>query len=108
MGVDFVRTAMIGRQSFWPDVQALERVFKTLDIARDAQDFRRQNRYAEEFFRLLGAQSVESIDASEYEGATHVHDMNLPVPRELLGRFSVVHDGGTLEHVFNVPQALKN
>ena len=34
--------------------------------------------------------------------------MNLPIPDELKSRFSVVIDGGTLEHVFNFPQALKN
>ena len=34
--------------------------------------------------------------------------MNLPIPDELKGRFSVVIDGGTLEHVFNYSQALKN
>jgi hypothetical protein len=34
--------------------------------------------------------------------------MNLPIPDHLRNKFSVVYDGGTLEHVFNVPQALKN
>ncbi len=34
--------------------------------------------------------------------------MNLPIADHLRNRFTVVYDGGTLEHVFNVPQALKN
>ena len=34
--------------------------------------------------------------------------MNLPIPIALRERFTVVHDGGSLEHIFNIPQALKN
>ena len=48
------------------------------------------------------------LDASNYEGAALIHDMNQPIPDTLRERFSVVFDGGTLEHVFNVTQALKN
>jgi hypothetical protein len=45
---------------------------------------------------------------SDFEGATHTHDMNFPLTDDLRGRFSVVFDGGTLEHVFNFVQAIKN
>ena len=45
---------------------------------------------------------------SDFEQATHIHDMNLPIPHDLEGRYSVVFDGGTLEHVFHAPQALLN
>jgi uncharacterized protein with PIN domain len=48
------------------------------------------------------------VDASDYEQATHIHDFNQPLPTSLANRFSVVHDGGTIEHVFNIPQAFKN
>ena len=34
--------------------------------------------------------------------------MNLPVPDALKMRFSLVIDGGTLEHVFNFPVAIQN
>lgn len=107
-GVDFSRMAMIGRQSFWPSPKALGRVFSRFGIDRDVAAFLRENRYAERFFELLGAQEVVSFDASAYESASVIHDMNLPVPHTWHRRFSCVHDGGTLEHVFNVPQALKN
>lgn len=56
----------------------------------------------------LGATSVESVDNSSYEGATHVHDMNQELPEDLRGRFDTVIDGGCVEHVFNVVQALRN
>jgi hypothetical protein len=54
------------------------------------------------------AGSVESIDYSDYEGCTHTHDMNRQVPDSYHGRYDTIFDGGTLEHIFNAPQALKN
>ena len=54
----------------------------------------------------LGAYSVESIDDSGYEGATHIFDMNKTLPAA--SKYDTVIDAGTLEHVFNVPQALLN
>src|SRR5690242_87594 len=64
--------------------------------------------FAEEFFRCLGATQVDTLDASNYEGATLVHDLNRPISPEWKGRYDVVCDGGTLEHVFNFPVALQN
>jgi hypothetical protein len=108
IGVDFGSTAMVGRQSFWPDEAALRRVFSVLGIDRDAADFLRQHEYGEEFFSLLGAHQIDSVDVSPYEKATILHDMNLPLPIELRERFTLVFDGGSIEHVFNIPQAFKN
>jgi hypothetical protein len=108
MGVDFANTIMIGRQNFFPDAKTLQGIFSVLGVTRDAGQFLRENEGGEGFFSLLGASQVSSVDVSDYEGATHIHDMNRPLPADLAGRFSVVHDGGTLEHVFNFPQALKN
>jgi SAM-dependent methyltransferase len=64
--------------------------------------------FAEEFFHCLGARTVQSLDASPYEGAALVHDLNQPIPNDWKERFDVVCDGGTLEHVFNFPVALRN
>jgi hypothetical protein len=108
LGVNFASTATIGRQSFWPGEAVLQRVFSVLGIKRDAEAFLRENRFSETFFALLGATNVTSLDCSSYEAADILHDMNLPIPDDLRGRFSLVHDGGTIEHVFNVYQALKN
>jgi len=59
-------------------------------------------------FRALGFTSVESLDASDYEGADIVWDLNKAVPDSLKAKYDVVFDGGTSEHVFNFPQVLKN
>jgi hypothetical protein len=64
--------------------------------------------YIEPLLMSLGAKHVTAIDISPYEGATVLHDMNLPISDKLKTQFSVVVDGGTLEHVFAYHQALKN
>lgn len=56
----------------------------------------------------FGATDVQSLDNSDYEGATLIHDMNRPLPDALAGGFDTVFDSGSLEHVFNIPQALAN
>lgn len=57
---------------------------------------------------FLGANSISVLDASEYQGADTIHDMNFPVPEALHGIYDAVIDGGTLEHIFNVPTAFTN
>jgi hypothetical protein len=57
----------------------------------------------------FGATSVSSVDASDYESPTYVHDLNQPLGGALLGTsFDSVLDFGTLEHVFDVPAALRS
>ena len=56
----------------------------------------------------FGATRVDSIDNSGFENATFIHDMNVPLPADLHGRFDTVLDLGCIEHVYNAPQALWN
>ena len=56
----------------------------------------------------FGASTVVSIDYSDYEGANIIHDMNYPISQETYSKFDTVIDAGSLEHVYNAPQALKN
>jgi hypothetical protein len=64
--------------------------------------------FAEGLFHRLGARTVHSMDASPYEGAGIIHDLNTPIPSSLTRQYTCVIDFGTLEHVFNFPIALKN
>jgi SAM-dependent methyltransferase len=60
-------------------------------------------------FKSLGFSSCRSLDGSNYEGADYIFDLNQSeVPKELCGQFDFIIDGGTLEHVFHVPNVLKN
>jgi len=60
------------------------------------------------FLSLLGCDEVLALDRSSFEGAELVWDLNLRAPSDLENRFDVIIDGGTLEHVFDVRQALAN
>lgn len=64
--------------------------------------------YSEDLFKTLGFTVVDSIDYSDYEGANIITDMNIPINDEIKGQYDLVFDGGTLEHIFNFPIALKN
>ena len=108
IGVDFSSTLMVGRQDFFPKIRTLEQVSAVLGLHYDPAALLKQSRYSEPFFSLLGAKKVDSLDTSDFEGASYVHDLNLPIPENLSQKFSLVYDGGTLEHIFNLPQAFKN
>lgn len=60
------------------------------------------------FFGALGFERVESCDISEWEGAEHIFDLNLPAPAELDGRFDVIVDPGSSLQVFHQPNLLDN
>ncbi|WP_284311637.1 class I SAM-dependent methyltransferase [Labrys miyagiensis] len=60
------------------------------------------------FFSELGFSTVESMDYSDFEQATYVHDLNKPIPEALSGRFDMIYDGGTIEHVFDIRSSLRN
>lgn len=61
------------------------------------------------FFQAMGFSEIVRLDVSGYEGADEIFDLNsTSTPTTLLERFDVLYNGGTLEHVFDVPEALKN
>lgn len=51
---------------------------------------------------------IDSCDYSDYERATVIHDLSVPVPDNLKNKYTCVIDGGTLEHVFDYLVGLKN
>ena len=73
----------------------------------DEDEFK-DNEYSEPLFKNLGASKIDSMDNSSYEGATVLHDLNLPVAEDMKNKYTVIFDGGTLEHIFNFPIAIKN
>jgi SAM-dependent methyltransferase len=59
------------------------------------------------YFAKLGFPTLEALDVSDFEGADHVFDLNEDeLPEHLMNRFDAVFNGGALEHVFHVPNAL--
>jgi hypothetical protein len=103
--VSFEKTLMLGRQHLYASSKIISAYSKKyLGIA----DSIVEGPYSEQLFYLLGARSVDSIDYSNYEQATIQHDLNFPVPKNLHNAYSFIFDGGTLEHIFNIPIALHN
>ena len=107
-GVDFSQTLMIGRQAYISQTKTIDKIGNIVGV--DCQRFKpyESSGFVEWFFELLGAKEVSSLDGCDFEGATYVCDLNHPTPAHLSNRFSTVFDGGTMEHVFNIPQLLKN
>ncbi len=64
--------------------------------------------YCESFLKSLGAKKVYSLDASNFEGAQLIWDLNKPIPENYKNQFTCIIDGGTTEHVFNFGQAMEN
>lgn len=98
----FGRTVTIGRQNidFRPD--HFLRFTGKLSAATE-------DRYCEPLLiEHFGATTVDSVDNSDFENATIIHDLNRPLAPEMRsGRFDTLIDGGCLEHIFQAPIALR-
>jgi hypothetical protein len=91
------RVVTIGRQSLDVDQKFLPaRLGKPVEPSP----------YCEPALLALGAESVDSLDVSDYENATIVSDLGKP--RCFNQRFDTVVDGGSLEHIFDAAAAFRN
>ncbi len=109
-GATFDRTLTLGRQNHFLDASWTKALFERFGLRITEAEAQQAvaHPYSEPLFRELGASVVDSADASDFEGATVIHDLNRPIPRRLEQRYTCVADFGTLEHVFNFPVALKS
>ena len=113
LGARFTRTIGIGRQAVFIDAPDLERHrrLRGLPVLAESLPPGTLTRYFEPLMtRWFASEHVDSIDASPYEAATIVHDMNLswPAGAEGRGSYDAVLDFGCLEHVFDFPVAWRN
>jgi len=97
---DFGNTVTLGRQEVHtinPKLVKLYGDMVTSDI------------YAESILtNEFGSINVDSIDYSNFEGASIIHDLNTKIPGNLHDIYDTLIDAGTLEHVFDVKNALEN
>jgi hypothetical protein len=64
---------------------------------------------AAQLFAACGLSGTSAVDIAGSEGADIDFDLNSPeLPAQLAGKSRLVVNGGTLEHVFHVPNALTN
>ncbi|MEZ6126252.1 MAG: class I SAM-dependent methyltransferase [Planctomycetaceae bacterium] len=111
-GVKFDSTLMIGRQDLHirkSDLLSLMHEYPGCCVdGADGIIGKSNCSYADDFLRCLGAVTVDSLDHSSFEGAAICHDLNEPISDQYHGRYDVVLDGGSLEHVFDIRQAFRN
>ena len=95
----------IGRQALFGENEEYASV---LGISVDAftQIRAKSDGLAEGLLEHLGASRIDSLDYSDYEGATLLHDLNSDIPTAWINKYDTVLDAGTLEHIFNYPMAL--
>lgn len=56
---------------------------------------------------MLGFTEVHAIDASDYEDADIIFNLNNDCDDRWHNKFDLILDGGTLEHVFDIASAMK-
>jgi hypothetical protein len=105
--VSFEKTLTLGRLKLYISKNQLQQELSKINSGfhLDSID---KDEYSERFFQLLGSKQTDSMDYSDYEKASIIHDLNKPIPENLKNQYSTVLDSGTLEHVFNFPVAIKN
>lgn len=110
-GADFSRTLCLGRSNLGLSRTMMRRALLEFDMFEGDTQIQRifsdPKGFFEPFLKELGADVTDSVDATDYEGPTHTADLNEGVPQSLYGQYEAVIDGGTLEHVFNFPLALR-
>ena len=120
LGARFERTLGIGRQAVFVADHELQRLRSLRGLAAlpapapvsaSASASTVSPFYFEPLLQAwFAAATVDSVDASAYEQATFVHDMNLPWPSPppFGSSYDAVLDFGCLEHVFDFPTAWRN
>ncbi|MEZ5384369.1 MAG: hypothetical protein R3F13_02515 [Prosthecobacter sp.] len=101
---------MLGRQWLRLSAEQANKLSTTYQIKLDdlADPEFSDTIYAEPLLQRMGFQQVESLDATAYQGAGLVHDLNNPLAADLREKWDWVFDGGSLEHVFDFPAAIRN
>lgn len=107
-GVAFTRTLTLGRQRWYvrpSELATLANRYRP-ELAGSIDDLE-YGAPADGFLKtFLETAELETLDQSEYEGASLAHDLNRPIPHDWHERYDAVIDSGTLEHVFNLPIAI--
>jgi hypothetical protein len=109
----FGRTLLLGRQGFHiatlQDRAQAESILRVCDSKARVDDIQPPGQpWAEGLFQWLGSTVVNAMDASDFEGADIIHDLNQRIPDHLGGTFDTIFDGGTIEHIFDFPLVVQN
>jgi hypothetical protein len=107
---EFKHVVTLGKMAFLPTKSFLSIILRFINTSDNAEQlFSRVNGDGSIFIsQYLHATNVDEIDASPYEGASIIHDMNYPIPGEYHQQYDFLYDGGTTEHIFDIRQVFAN
>ncbi len=108
-GADLSKTLTLGRQfrAFTrKEFRKYLPQYAGIPEAKLEEDFK--SPYAEAVFEDMYGAKLMSLDGFAHENPDIVWDLNQPVPEEMKGKYTCLIDGGTMEHVFDVPQLVHN
>ncbi len=106
LGLKFVNGITLGRQQIFLRAREYQRLCDKYGIT--SRTLPKFGTCDDQFLENAFGCSITSADYSDYEGAELVHDFNRALDSSWYGKYDLVIDGGTLEHVFNFPQAIAN
>jgi hypothetical protein len=111
----------LGNQDVWADHGQLKSFFRELDCPyEEVAPLPHTSRllaarpeadafvHARTFFGMMGIAEYFDMDKFELDSPRILHDLNTPVPEDLCGRFNLLIDSGTIEHIFDVRQVMEN
>jgi len=108
-GVNFTKTLSVGRAGISLEEQEIKSFLHRIgkkEFIKDTSSLV-ETKYFEPILKeVFGAEITDSLDASDYENASMIHDLNLSLKVER--KFTAILDFGCLEHVFNLPVAIDN
>jgi hypothetical protein len=107
INISEINILSLGRQQIHINQIDMNYLFKKYNLTHLIGKFNIYD-YSENFFKTLFNThlDVDSIDNSTYESATIIHNMNVPI--KSIKKYQYVFDGGTIEHIFNIPQVIEN
>ena len=106
---------VIGSPDFWASKSTIKKLNIPTISESDLRDTstltaEQFHQYSKELstklFHYLGYSSYTELDI--HQRADLVYDLNYPIPKRLYLQYDLIWDIGTLEHIMNVNQAMKN
>jgi hypothetical protein len=96
----------LGRQQIHIECNDINNSLNKYNFGHLVDKFNYYNYSENLFIQLLNCNCVDSIDNSNYEEASIIHNLNLPYNSSK--KYQYIYDGGTIEHIFNIPQVIEN
>ena len=110
-----LKVLTIGRQAIRFGYKEFSKIEKNLNFSFNAfkESIKDSNGFCESLLKSLFGWDVESLDISDYENCSYLHNMNQDIKENknlsnLIGRYDLILDLGSTEHIFNSTQSIVN